>query len=266
MRVDLPEPADELDFTCNVCGAQNRIATKLFHRELAGCVSCSSNARFRGVIGVLGRRLLKRRDPMPQWPKRPDLRGIGMSDAESYASRLAATFSYTNTFYHQPPRLDICADTLPYSDLDFVISSDVLEHVAPPVSRAIAGLRRVLRPGGLLVLTVPYVPGPTTLEHFPELHTWRVFDFEGRHVLVNRNEAGRLSVRDDLVFHGGPGSTLELRVFGRGALFAELKRSGFGEIIEHSKPFVDVGYYWPEQKGPAGSRPFLGYVISAKAM
>ena len=44
------------------------------------------------------------------------------------------------------------------STCDFVISSDVLEHVAPPYERALSNLLRLLKPGGLLVLTVPLKP------------------------------------------------------------------------------------------------------------
>jgi len=51
---------------------------------------------------------------------------------------LAKKFNHLNTFYDREPRLDI---TSPPPDvrgmLDFIVSSDVLEHVAPPVSGAI---------------------------------------------------------------------------------------------------------------------------------
>jgi 2-polyprenyl-3-methyl-5-hydroxy-6-metoxy-1,4-benzoquinol methylase len=61
---------------------------------------------------------------------------------------------YANTYYHTEPRLDVLAP--PAHDRErfhFIISSDVLEHVAPPVEAAFANLRAMLLPGGTLVLT-----------------------------------------------------------------------------------------------------------------
>jgi SAM-dependent methyltransferase len=59
-------------------------------------------------------------------------------------------------------RVDIVADLheLPadLGELDLVVCTEVLEHVADP-SVVLAELRRVLRPGGSLLVTVPFVAG-----------------------------------------------------------------------------------------------------------
>lgn len=83
-----------------------------------------------------------------------------------------------------------CEDltTLSFADasLDLVISEDVLEHV-PDVDRALEETRRVLRPGGAHILTVPYFPNDPTVELFDVV--------DGEFVLrepirVHRDQAG----------------------------------------------------------------------------
>jgi hypothetical protein len=110
------------------------------------------------------------------------------------------------------------------------VSSDVFEHVAPPVQRAFVGAYALLRPGGLLVLTVPYVPDGSTQEHYPELDDYALVPLQSGHVLVNRTSAGALQVFEDLVFHGGPGATLEMRLFALPDIVASLEAAGFEEV------------------------------------
>lgn len=51
---------------------------------------------------------------------------------------------------------DLAALPLPDGELDLVVCTEVLEHVPDP-GRALAELARVLRPGGRIMLTVPFV-------------------------------------------------------------------------------------------------------------
>ena len=102
---------------------------------------------------------------IPAFPDRTDLRGIGLSDDWRYAEKLPSKLSYRNTFYHREPRLDL---TDPPEELvgtlDFLIASDVLEHVAPPVERAFENAFRLLKPAGVFILTVPDAPDTSTLQ------------------------------------------------------------------------------------------------------
>jgi hypothetical protein len=104
-----------------------------------------------------------------------------------------------------------------------------------------------------------------TLEHFPSLNTYEVLEFQGSHVLVNRQRDGKMWVRDDLTFHGGPGSTLEMRVFGRAALMHHLEAAGFEDIIEYSDAVLAIGYFWPthSMKNEVAARD-LSYIVSAR--
>lgn len=49
---------------------------------------------------------------------------------------------------------DICYSTLPASSFDFILCSEVIEHI-PDSGRAIFAMHRLLKPGGILVLSTP---------------------------------------------------------------------------------------------------------------
>ncbi|MEP6943037.1 MAG: class I SAM-dependent methyltransferase [Betaproteobacteria bacterium] len=184
---------------------------------------------------------------LPDLAIRKDLTGIGLSDSECYARVLAAKFNYTNTYFHIPPRLDIAnVEPSRAAEYDFIIASDVFEHVAPPVSRAFANTRRLLKPGGVLVFSVPFTLAPDTVEHFPLLHEYRLEEAADGWRLHNRDATGRAHVHADLVFHGGPGSTLEMRLFSRAALEREFARAGFSRVRIADDPFAEFGIVWPE--------------------
>ena len=108
------------------------------------------------------------------------IEGIGLSDADAYAVPLADKFDYANTFFHAEPRLDIAeADIERYGGCDFIVASDVFEHVAPPVSRAFENAHRLLKSGGKLIFTVPFTLEDATVEHFPDLFDWSIVEEQG---------------------------------------------------------------------------------------
>jgi SAM-dependent methyltransferase len=184
---------------------------------------------------------------LPDLPLRKDITGIGLSDATAYAHPLAQKFSYENTFYHTEPRLDIAdIDPARAGRYDFIIASDVFEHVAPPVARAFSNARRLLKPGGKLIFTVPFTLESETVEHYPELHDWSIEEREGTWTLTNRTQDGRQQTFTDLVFHGGPGSTLEMRLFSRAALEREFRDAGFTRVRIAAEPYLPFGIHWPE--------------------
>ncbi len=89
---------------------------------------------------------------LSDFPHRPDLAGIGLSDWEGYANPLAERLNYTNTFFHQAPLLDITSVGPDHSGrYDFIICSDVFEHVCQPVSKAFENAYRLLKPGGVMI-------------------------------------------------------------------------------------------------------------------
>jgi SAM-dependent methyltransferase len=207
--------------------------------------------RWRWVIHLLSTGLFGRSLPIKDFPERGDLVGIGLSDSTVYAGRLSEKFDYRNTSFEVEPRLDI---TDPPKELlgtlDFLIASDVFEHVEPPVERAFEGSFLLLKPGGLLVLTAPYSVDEETVEHFPSLNEYEIFDFKGRPIVVNRAVDGSLEVFDKPVLHGGVGATLEMRVFSRSSLLRNLQAAGFTEVVVNDEPYVEFGIDWPRPYGP----------------
>jgi len=229
-----------LDFVCNVCGTEvSDCPLDAIDREVPSCPSCQSTVRFRSIVHLLSLALFGRSIPLSRFPRDRSIVGLGLSDWGGYAGPLAEKLSYSNTYFHAPPYLDIAQ---PVDDramtCDFLISTEVFEHVAPPVSRAFRHAFELLKPGGHLVLTVPFTNASETAEHFPELHDYRIVQFGDDYVLVNRTADGRYTMHEKLCFHGGPGTTLEMRVFCRTDLISQLSAAGFGEIqvMENDAP------------------------------
>lgn len=236
-------------FLCNVCGFPTAARRWKFDRESGNCLRCGSSVRHRAVIGALSERLFGKALPIPLFPRRPDLRGVGLSDWAGYGAKLSRRLGYRNTYLHQEPRLDICnpPDELAGS-LDFILSSDVFEHVAPPAQRAFDGCFRLLRPGGVLVFTVPYETRGATQEHYPDLHEFSVVDKAGGPKLVNRTREGKEQTFDNLRFHGGDGATLEMRVFALASLREHLARAGFVDGTVHAQSLGRYGIWHESDK------------------
>jgi|CXWL01.1.fsa_nt_gi SAM-dependent methyltransferase len=233
-----------VSFRCNICGGRSRVRADRLTREGPTC-PCGSTVRLRALVHLLSEEIHGESLALPDFPSRPDIVGVDMSGAGIYARGLAGKFSYTNTFLHKPPRLDIVEPGAAWlGRCDFIISSDVFEHVAPPVSRAFANTLRLLKPGGVFVFTVPYGKDGDTQEHFPELHDYRLRHRGGKRVLVNTTAGGILQEFDKLVFHGGAGETLEMRVFSEAGVLEELRRAGFEDIRIRSEPHPGFGILW----------------------
>jgi hypothetical protein len=198
--------------------------------------------RIRSVAVLLARELLGADLTLPDLPVLKGIRGLGMSDGPELAAQLEKKFDYRNTFYHKAPRFDVTElDPQEEGRYDFIISSEVMEHIPAPVEQGFHTLYRMLRPEGVLILTVPYgLDGPTK-EHFPELYEYALAAPGGGIVLVNRKTDGTLETFDNLVFHGGPGSTLETRLFSEDGLRTTIRGAGFGEVEIFSGNIPEFG-------------------------
>jgi SAM-dependent methyltransferase len=240
-------PDERFAFRCNLCGTDNVATLAQLSRETRSCMCCGSTVRFRAMAHLLTREICGQPTALPDMAPRKDVAGIGLSDAAEYALPLADKFAYQNTWFHTAPQLDIAnVDPALFGRYDFLIASDVFEHVEPPVQRAFANARRLLKPNGIFVFTVPFSLEDATREHFPDLHEWSMKDDAGTWTLTNRTRDGRAQVYTDLVFHGGPGTTLEMRLFSRAALEAEFAQAGFARTRIAAEPYLPFGIHWPE--------------------
>jgi SAM-dependent methyltransferase len=231
-----------VSFTCNICGAYNQ--HEQFATEPASC-ACGSNVRIRALIHLLAMELFNQSLTLTEFPKLRAIRGLGMSDHEGYARILAEKFDYTNTYYDREPRFDFtAAHPELYGRYDFILSADVIEHIAPPVERALEEACRLLKPHGVLGITVFCHPSDQLREHFPGLGQYRVVPLGGTMVLINRRADGSLEARDDLIFHGGSGATLEMREYGATALRRQLLGAGFREVSFLEENIPSIGVYF----------------------
>lgn len=148
-----------------------------------------------------------------------------------YADRLENYFAYTNTFYHREPRFDLSRpDEIEFGKYDFVIWSDVLEHVPEPLERAFRSLSSLLKPTGVLILTVPYSLEPELIEHYPDLAEFGFAEIAGPPARFGRLANGEYRVFDRLNFHRGKGSTLERRILSDQSLRLSLAAAGFSNV------------------------------------
>lgn len=232
-----------LDFQCNVCGTEVKSwPLAALDRDTPCCPGCGSSVRMRSVVHLLSLAIFGKSLVLPDWPKRKDVQGLGLSDWSGYGRWLHLKTGYLNTYFHTEPRLDICnAPESRKGTLDFLISTEVFEHVPPPASRAFEGAAMMLKEGGVLIFTVPFSNDEKTVEHFPNLFDFEIVERAGRHVLLNTTKDGKREEFSDLVFHGGPGTTLEMRLFSRSGLIRELQNAGFADIQVFEAPVLEYG-------------------------
>jgi len=207
---------------CNICGWSGEFLHPEMEREGTLCGNCASSSRLRAVVAWLAVVTGNEGLPLHAWPKDPHIAILESSARGSYPVMLADKFDYFATEYDPGeiargtrPRRFADFQALHYADatFDVVIASDVFEHVRDDA----AGYReifRTLKPGGTLILTVPYT-------HEQPVTVRRVDTSGERDVLLMEAE-----------YHGGGGHTLTYRNYGRD-LLALLADVGFA--VAHSR-------------------------------
>ncbi len=241
---ELPDGSRQLQARCTVCGSRGKFTVPpgATPREALFCPSCRSTSRYRAIARGFLQAIV-------------ELRGVGAPDLASLAKVTGAprlriydtqvAFNSLTAAYPHPdllaavPWIDVMTssfrpelpwgsrlgdhttnqnlEALTFSDAEFdiVVTSDVMEHVRLH-ERAHAEIRRVLRPGGIYLFTVPYL-------------RWQAPDAER---IVVADPADEASDRQVLPaeYHGDPngsnGQSLVYRVYGTD-LDRRLRRLGF---------------------------------------
>ena len=238
-----------INFQCNICGTFCQSPLSNLGREIPCCPVCGSTGRMRSIIHILSIELFGDSLILPDFPENMNINGIGMSDWFGYANPLAKKLAYTNTFYHQEPRLDIKSiDKSQENSYDFIISSDVFEHIEPPISIAFDNLFKLLKAGGVTVFSVPYIlQGEEIVERFPDLYNYSIEKTEnGQFFLNNSTKEGKVQTFDNLIFHGGEGFTVEMRLFSKKSLINSFYKAGFQKIQIYDEPVLKYGIFWKD--------------------
>jgi SAM-dependent methyltransferase len=151
---------------CPVCRWRGHAFDGPAHVELALCPACGSNGRDRFLHWCLRERV----------DLHPALRIIECSPrlGDAYRGAMATWFFYRTSDYDLRAhagnlRLDLQHIDLPDGSVDVMLCAHVLEHV-PDTDAALAELRRVIAPGGHLLLQVPVLQGSTAPPTEPEFH------------------------------------------------------------------------------------------------
>lgn len=167
----------------------------------------------RWLIHRLSLELFGRSLPVFEFPRKPNVTALGLSDHGLVADCLVADclkdrFSYLNTYYDHAPHFDLRFDDSPIGSLDFLIASEVFEHIEPPVGDAFRNSARILKPSGILLLTVSWICDGNPEEALPVFHDWKLVPEGSRWVIVNRTPAADIERYCGPVFDGGPGPCL----------------------------------------------------------
>ena len=103
----MQDMALDWEFTCNVCGTDNRLPSAEVGRESGRCTRCLCYARLRSMVYAVMQQFLPGTAALAKAPLSKRVRGLGCSDALRFAQPLAKVFDYTNTHLEKDPVLDL---------------------------------------------------------------------------------------------------------------------------------------------------------------
>ena len=211
------------EFKCPLCLKMSTVLWETLLREGPSCLNCGSSVRMREIVsafvGFVENQIAS------------DALIIGLSDSEQIEQYFNERFSekYQNTYLDTEPKLNV-VDPNSYQEnlADVVISSDVFEHVFFPLSDALVGCQRILKPGGFLITTMPWTTFEPSVEHYPWMVSYTVQKMsDGNFMVIGTDKSGSPRVVENPIFHGGPGNTLEMRFINLFVFQDELVKAGF---------------------------------------
>jgi SAM-dependent methyltransferase len=150
--------------------------------------------------------------------------GLGISDDIALASKVPTKFFYSNTYFDTFPQLDI-RNVPPEAKgkFEFVLCSDVLEHIDCDLDLAIQGVLGLLKPNGFALFSVPVVENAIETEFYPNLMSFEIINNQVH--WVDKQEI--MHVDNSPEFHGGRGQNLAFRQFDDDQFRKVLEFNGF---------------------------------------
>lgn len=225
------------EFECNVCGEPFRATWLELHREIPSCSNCGSTVRHRQLAKAL--------TSIASSMDNASITIVGISDHPIIQELLDRypQVTYVNTYLDEAPTLDL--ENVQESWIGFadvLVVSDVLEHVMFPMTRALHGCLGVLKPGGSIVITMPYTLRGPSVEHYPWMKDYEVSaDESGLPVVIGIDGDGiRLPILNPN-FHGGPGRTLEMRMLELSVVLEAIESAGFQSVRVDDQDDVTSG-------------------------
>lgn len=135
-----------------------RIAPEGFaDRESLLCTACGSSKRVRLLADVLLEHYGGVAQSIARLVEDERFRALDVAELNAVGRMHPFLAALPRLTYAEYPEEDIQALTYPDASFDLLLTSETLEHVAD-FRRALAETRRVLRPGGRHVFTVPLDP------------------------------------------------------------------------------------------------------------
>ena len=242
-----PNPSDVIKGTCLVCGSRIQYSQDISTREVAICKNCNATGRDNCIAYSISNIICNKIISLKDHKVNKNIKIVGLSDGLVYADILQKKYDYINTFYHCEPRLNISDPPHHmFGKYDILISTEVIEHVLGRTLDAFNGSIRLLKPGGIMIFSVPYTLEEQTLEHYrSDLVDYKPIQDDKGNWLVELHYAdGGKEIDHSPIFHGGPGATLEIRRFNLDRLMYELEWVGFEDITVLVKNMPEHGINW----------------------
>lgn len=247
--VPLDGPRRTIEAYCAVCDRRSQMVIDLQYaftlesgqvvpnwRERLECVGCGLNNRMRAAIEMLHDVVKTSR--MAEIYLTEQITPLYRAVKQRYPNTVGSEFLSDGT----PPGCanangirfeDATRLTFPDAVFDCIISLDVLEHI-PDYHQAIAEFSRCLKPGGKLLLSVPF-----TLENPETL------------IRATITETGDIQHFVEPEYHGDPlngEGVLSFATFGW-SLLRDLEEGGFKRS--------DLQFYWSLERGYLGGLQFM---------
>ena len=162
----------DTDGRCVVCGATARFVRNRWvipaelartwpegvERESGLCARCGASRRVRAVGAALVELYGPGPATVPELVADPRFAALDVAELNAIGRMHTALEAHPRLTYAEYPEQDVQALTYPDASFDLVLTSDTFEHVPDP-RRGLREIRRVLRPGGRHVFTVPVDDG-----------------------------------------------------------------------------------------------------------